>query len=184
MEIQQHDDVVVEVAAILARLRQASARGRRVTGGRGRRQGLGCGCPPSPLLYIGSLGGAIPRRSNLQGGRRPRGWLAPQGKWRRPPPLGFPTLGAGEAQGGRTSPPGAGSPPTSAHGSLRDRWPHPVDPRDPSGGPGTIPITPKLSRWMKLDFLYINLHLWTIPELLMTSGISSGTPNNFRVTVC
>src|SRR4051812_23289827 len=34
--------------------------------------------------------------------------------------------------------------PTLAHGALRDRRPHPVDPRDPSGGPGTIPITPKL----------------------------------------
>ena len=34
-----------------------------------------------------------------------------------------------------------------------------------------------------LDFLYINLHLQTIPELLVTSGISSGAPNNFRVTV-
>ena len=33
---------------------------------------------------------------------------------------------------------GQGAPPT-AHGALRDRWPHPVDPRDPSGGPGTIP---------------------------------------------
>ena len=45
--------------------------------------------------------------------------------------------------GGRTSPPGAGSLPTSAHGALRDRWPHPVDPRDPSGGPGTIPGDPE-----------------------------------------
>ena len=26
----------------------------------------------------------------------------------------------------------------------RGRWPHPVGPRDPSGGPGTIPMTPKL----------------------------------------
>ena len=60
------------------------------------------------------------------------------------PPLGFPTLGTwGEAQGGRTSPLGAGSLPLSAHGALRDRWPHPVDPRDPSGGPGTIPVTPE-----------------------------------------
>ena len=42
--------------------------------------------------------------------------------------------------------------------------------------------TPKLSRWPKLDFLYINLYLRTIPELLVTSGISSGTLNNFRVT--
>ena len=35
-----------------------------------------------------------------------------------------------------------GRPPT-AHVAPRDRWPHPVDPRDPSGGPGTIPITPE-----------------------------------------
>src|SRR3954462_8795958 len=60
-----------------------------------------------------------------------------------PPPLGFPTLGAGGPKGGRTSPLRAGSPPTSAHGALRDRWPHPVDPRDPFGGPGTIPVTPE-----------------------------------------
>ena len=43
---------------------------------------------------------------------------------------------------------GQGAPPT-AHvapgaGGPRGRWPHPVDPRDPSGGPGTIPVTPKL----------------------------------------
>ena len=76
---------------------------------------------------------------------------------------------------------GQGAPPT-AHVAPRGRWPHPVDPRDPSGGPGTIPVTPKLSRWPKLHFLYIILYLQTIPELLVTSGISSGTPNNFRVT--
>src|SRR3954468_17095483 len=76
-------------------------------------------------------------------GAAAKGWLPPQAKWGARPPLGFPTLGAGEAQGRRTSPPGAGSPPTSAHGALRDRWPHPVDPRDPSGGPGTIPVTPR-----------------------------------------
>ena len=38
---------------------------------------------------------------------------------------------------------GQGAPPTS-HVAPRDRWPHPVDPRDPSGGPSTIPVTPKL----------------------------------------
>ena len=45
--------------------------------------------------------------------------------------------------GGAPSPLGAGSLPTSAHGALRDRWPHPVDPRDPFGGPGTMPVTPE-----------------------------------------
>ena len=37
-------------------------------------------------------------------------------------------------------------------------------------------------RCPKQDFPYINLYLQTIPELLVTSGISSGTPNNIRVT--
>ena len=50
MEIQQHDGVVVEVAGIPAGLRQEQAGGRGVTGGRGRRQGLGYCCPPSPLF--------------------------------------------------------------------------------------------------------------------------------------
>ena len=44
---------------------------------------------------------------------------------------------------GALGPLGQGAPPT-AHVPPRDRWTHPVDPRDPSGGPGTIPITPKL----------------------------------------
>src|SRR3954467_4692747 len=94
-------------------------------------------------------------------------------------PLGFPTLGALGPWWGCTSPPGAGSHATSAHGALRDRWPHPVDPRDPSGGPGTMPGTPETLP-MAQHFLYIFLPLRTIPELLMTSGISSGTVNNFR----
>ena len=58
MEIQQHDGVVVEVAGIPAGLRQAQAGRRGVAGGRGRRQGLWCCCPPSPPLFIGVLGGA------------------------------------------------------------------------------------------------------------------------------
>ena len=41
-------------------------------------------------------------------------------------------------------------------------------------------MTPKLSRWPKYHFLYIILYLQTIPKLLVTSGISSGTPNNIR----
>ena len=39
---------------------------------------------------------------------------------------------------------------------------------------------PNIFRWPKEDFPYINLYLRTIPELLVTSGISSGTPNNIR----
>ena len=72
-----------------------------------------------------------------------------------------------------------GAPPT-AHVAPRDRWPHPVDPRDPPGGPGTLPINPETFLVTKQDFPYINLYLRTIPELLVTSGISFGTPNNIR----
>ena len=95
MEIQQHDGVVVEVAGIPAGLRQAQAGGRGVTGGRGRRQGLGYCCPPSPPLFIGVLGGAGPLEIPSEGGRRPRGVACPPSQVGRPPPLGFPTLGAG-----------------------------------------------------------------------------------------
>ena len=127
-------------------------------------------------LYIGSQVSAIGTSFGVigivpgppEGSRGPTGW-------------GHLSRGATWAVGGAPSPPGAGSPPTSAHGALRDGWPHPVDPRDPSGGPGTIPVTPNPSRWPKPHFLYIILHLRTILELLVTFGISSGTPNNFRV---
>ena len=68
-----------------------------------------------------------------------------------PPPLGFPTLGAGGGPRGAHQPTrgwfplaheGQGAPP-KAYVAPWGRWPHLVDPRDPSGGPGTIPITPK-----------------------------------------
>ena len=72
-------------------------------------------------------------------------WEGTSPRWTSAPP--HPRVSnprrRGEAHGGRPSPLRAGSLPTSAHGALRDRWPHPVDPRDPSGGPGTIPVTPE-----------------------------------------
>src|SRR4051812_9089909 len=73
-------------------------------------------------------------------------------------------------------------PPTSAHGALRDGWPHPVDPRDPSGGPGTIPVTPESFPMAETALpIYISLPL-DHSRTPLTSGISSGTPNNFRIT--
>ena len=60
--------------------------------------------------------------------------------WGLPP---FPLGGALGLGGGRTSPPGAGPLPHLAHAALRGRWPHLVDPRDPPGGPGTLPIKPE-----------------------------------------
>jgi hypothetical protein len=59
------------------------------------------------------------------------------------PPLGFPppTLGAW-AQGGEgaPSPLGAGYYPYAAQVAPREGWSLPVDPRNLSGGPGTIPV--------------------------------------------
>ena len=88
MKIQQHDGAVVDAAGIPAGLRQAQAGGRGVTGGRGRRQGLGYCCPPSPPLYIGPLGGGAPALEipSTRGGGGQGGKLAPQARWRRPLP--------------------------------------------------------------------------------------------------
>ena len=88
MEIQQHDGVVVEVAGIPAGLRQAQAGGRGVTGGRGRRQGLGYSSPPSPPLYR-PPGGDRPWDPIYGGGGGQGGKLAPQARWGAPHPQGF-----------------------------------------------------------------------------------------------
>ena len=134
MEIQQHDGVVVEVAGS----RQGFAKHKRdgeVLQGEREAPGAVVLLPSLPPLYIGPLGGADPRRSNLQGGRRPRG-TCPPSQVGRPPPLGFPTLGAG---GG----PWGGAP---AHQGL---VPLPLQPMGPAGTgvptrwtPGTLPVVP------------------------------------------
>ena len=64
---------------------------------------------------------------------------------------------------------GQGATPT-AHVPPRDRWPHPVGPRDPFGGPGTIPMTPKL-----VPMAEIGLHIYnSLPP------DHSGTPRDVR----
>ena len=110
--------------------------------------GLGCCCPPFPPLYIGprERGGASlplpPRKGAARGESFP-----PKAPRRCLPPLGLSLFLISWRMGLLGLVPlahiGQGAPPT-AHVAPRDRWPHPVDPRDPSGGPGTIPITPKL----------------------------------------
>ena len=51
MEIQQHDGVVVDAAAISARLRQASTRGRGGACGEGGAKSMGAAALPPPSLY-------------------------------------------------------------------------------------------------------------------------------------
>ena len=87
MEIQQHDGVVVEAAVISAGLRQAPTGEEEVSREGERRQGLRCGCPPSPPLYIGPLGGAPALGDPIsKGGRRPRGDLPPKSGGAPPTP--------------------------------------------------------------------------------------------------
>ena len=141
-----------------------------------------CGCPPTPPLYIGPRErGSGPSDPIWWEGRRPGGGGLPP-KQGGAPPFRVPPNPRRMGPRGFGAPAhlGAGSLPPTAHKALRGRWTHPVDPRDPFGGPGIIPVTPKLSRWPKLDFLYTILYLRTIPELLVMSGISSGTPNKIR----
>ena len=126
-----------------AGLRRAYTREREVLQGR-REAPKAVGCCPPPLYR--PPGGAPALEMGSQGGRWPkggRGCLAPQGKWEAPHPRVPNPRRMGGGPWGAPSPLGAGSLPLSAHGALRDRWPHPVDPRDPSGGPGTIPVTPE-----------------------------------------
>ena len=98
-----------------------------------------------PTIYRPPGGGASPGTHLHGGGRRPRG----KGGGFPPKPSGAPPTPRVSNPRRRGGPRGAhqptraGSLPSSAHGALRDRWPHPMDPRDPSGGPGTMPVTPE-----------------------------------------
>ena len=100
MEIQQHDGVVVEVAGIPAGLRQAAAGGGRGVAGGGRRQDFGAAALPLALLYIGPLGWAPALGDAISKGGGGQGGGVPPKPSGAPPPLGFPTIGAGEAHGG------------------------------------------------------------------------------------
>ena len=80
-----------------------------------------------------------------------------------------------------------GRPPT-AHAAVLDVVEQFPDLRTPPESsrtfwklPGTIPKKPELFPEPEQQLsIYINLYLQTIPELLVTSRISSGTPNNIR----
>ena len=61
MEIKQHDDVVVDAAAISAGLRQAPRERRREREGlRQEKKNFVCWAAPLPPLYIGGEGGLRP----------------------------------------------------------------------------------------------------------------------------
>ena len=88
MEIQQHDGVVVEVAAISAGLRQAQREGEVVRGER-EAPGTRVRLPSLPRLHIGALGGRRPPRDLISRGAAAKGGTCPLSQVGRPPPLGF-----------------------------------------------------------------------------------------------
>ena len=150
--------------------------------------GLRLVCSSFSPLYIGPRERG--RRSPcpfLQGRVRPRGGGVhpPQGTSEVPSPfrtLPFPLLLAhGPLGAGALGPCRPRRTPYSPCGP-QGRWPHPVDPRDPSGGPGTIPMTPKLVPIAEIALPIYNSLPPDHSGTPVTSGISSGTPNNFRVT--
>ena len=111
----------------------------------GEREALGAVVllPSLPPTIYRTPGGAPALEMGIsQGGGGQGGGVPPKASGAPPHPRVSNPRRRG-AQGGAYQPTRGWFPPTSAHGALRDRWPHPVDPRDPSGGPGTIPVTPE-----------------------------------------
>ena len=77
-----------------------------------------------------------PRGAAAKGGVAPKASGPPHPRVSNPRRRGW-------AKGGAPAHNGLVPLPTSALGALRDGWPHPVDPRDTSGGPDTIPGDPE-----------------------------------------
>ena len=103
---------------------------------------MGAAALPPPSLYRAPRGGG-PRRSNLQGWAAAKGVACPPSQVEAPPPLGFPTLGAGGPKGGAPAHQGLVPLPLQPMGPSGIGGPTRWTPRDPSDGPGTIPVTPK-----------------------------------------
>ena len=169
MKIQQHDGVVVDAAVTAAGLRRASARGRGVAGEREAPRLEGAATLPPPL-YIGPLGGwAGPRRWDLLGGQRPRGWSTPKASGGAPSPR-VPNPRRMGAQGGRTSPLWAGSPP---HFSP---WGPPEWVAPPGGPPGPI----RWSRYNTGDPETFPMAETTLPIYNSSPPDNSGTPRDVQ----
>ena len=98
---------------------------------------------------------------------RGRGGNLPPKKGGSTPPQ---TLGALVPGRVRTSPPGTGPLPHLAHAALRGWWPHLVDPRDPPGGPDTLPIAPETIPVTKIG----------LPIYKLLPSDHSGTPRDVR----
>ena len=120
MEIQQHDGVVVEVAGSRQGFAKRKREGEVSREGEGGARGGGAAALPPPTIYRGPGGVPAPWTSHLRGGAAAKGVACPPSQVGRPPPLGFPTLGAG---GG----------PRGAHQPTRGWFPSHFSPCGPPG---------------------------------------------------
>ena len=134
MEIQQHDGVVVEVAAISAGLRQALREGEVLQRER-EAPGAGVRNPPSPPLYIGGQGAPAPLDPIQRGVAAKGGGLPPKPRGAPPTPRVSNLRRRGRPKGG-----------APAHQGL---VPLPLQPMWPSGiggptrwTPGTLSVVP------------------------------------------
>ena len=106
MEIQQHDGVVVEAQGSRQGFAKLSEK-ERCHGREREAPGAWVRLPSLPPLYIGPLGGRRPLEIQSPrggGGQGGRGGGFPPSQVGRPPPLGFPTLGAGGGPRGAPQP--------------------------------------------------------------------------------
>ena len=140
--------------------------------------------PPPPTIYRRRGGGCAPSRVPTPGGRQPyMGWRGSQEGERGGRALGwalgpsaprvspFPLQAAPWALvGGAPAHSGVGPFPLLAHASLRGWWPLPVDPWNPSGGPGTLPMMPGTLPVAKS----------TLPIYQSLPPDHSGTPHDVR----
>ena len=148
MEIQQHDGVVVEVAGFQQGFAKRCGRREMCHGRERAAPGLRLCFPPFPptIYRAKGEGGAALALPPRKGAAREESIL-PKAPRRCLPLLGLShfsyILAHGPLGAGALGPCRPRRTPYSPCGP-RGRWPHPVGPRDPSGGPGTIPMTPKL----------------------------------------
>ena len=108
MEIQQHDGVVVEVAGSRQGFAKLLREGEVLQGER-EAPGAVVLLPslPPPTIYRTPGGGAPALGDQISkggGGQGGRGVASPPSQVGRPPPLGFPTLGAGGGPRGAPQP--------------------------------------------------------------------------------
>ena len=136
--------------------------------------------PPLTPLFIGEgARGADPSRWDLEGGGGQGGGLPP--KQRGFAPLRVPPnprcMGP---RGGRPALQGLVPCPTRPMWPTKRGGPSRWTPGTPPVAPVQYRYAPETFRCSHDNFPYINLYLRTLPELLVRSGISSGTPNNIR----